>query len=62
MLKQNINQEYVTAREHAEKKDEVTNRRPNGDNNFRSDVDLKPGAGAYSGNRKHDNSRQVVRK
>ena len=44
--------EYVTAREHAEKKDEVTNRRPNGDNNFRSDRDPKPGAGAYSGNRR----------
>ena len=38
--------------EHAEKKDEVTNRRPNGDNNFRSDRDPKPGAGAYSDNRR----------
>ena len=44
--------EYVTAREHAEIKDEVTNRRPNGDNNFRSDRGPKSGAGAYSGNRR----------
>ena len=45
--------EYVTAREHAEKKDEATSRRANGDNNSRSDRGPKSGTGAYSGNRRH---------
>ena len=45
--------EYVTACEHAEKKDEATSRRANGDNNSRSDRGQITGTGAYSGNRRH---------
>ena len=45
--------EYVTAREHAEKEDEATSRRANGDNNSRCDRGPKTGTGAYSGNRRH---------
>ena len=44
--------EYVTAREHAEKKDNLTNVKSNGDTHLRSDKGLKSGPSTHFGNRR----------